>query len=358
MYFFGLFVGLGCLVCVYLGANVSFLVCMSVRRCVNGFLSCILLYPYLIHIRSVFLPVIPYPVCFLSRLSLPPRALGSFFGTGSSLLSLHAVLRRLIYFLFCSCSLGTEYSSRSDTRLPQTELRANIFHETPTALTPPNGPSMPPLRENSLSSFSRHPAIATATNEHDIETQGPTNDDLFSQLPGGKRRKFILVDDPQRGCRVRVKVVLDKVNMDEIPDSYRESNAVYPRTYFPIQMRDQHRVVPAKRFFLDDPETQEDDPDEATLGRTTVPMPSLDGDTNTSIEVPKISRKRHRKELLLNDLGYRMSWSQSRVFSGRMLFLQRSCKCLTLCLRVPAVAGSLGFLGFADDLLNSGRLSK
>jgi hypothetical protein len=34
-----------------------------------------------------------------------------------------------------------------------------------------------------------------------------------------------LVDDPQRGCRVRVKVVLDKVNMDEIPDSYRESNA-------------------------------------------------------------------------------------------------------------------------------------
>jgi hypothetical protein len=43
--------------------------------------------------------------------------------------------------------------------------------------------------------------------------------------------------------------------------------------------------------------------------------------------VPKLSRKKHHKELLLNDLGYRMSWSQSRVFSGRMLFLQRSCKC-------------------------------
>lgn len=64
MYFFGLFAGLGCLVCVYLGANVSFLVCMSVRGCVNGYLSCILLYPYLIRIQSVFLPVIPYPVCF------------------------------------------------------------------------------------------------------------------------------------------------------------------------------------------------------------------------------------------------------------------------------------------------------
>jgi hypothetical protein len=181
---------------------------------------------------------------------------------------------------------------------------------------------MPPLRENTLSTLTRHPTIATAMDDHDIDTQGPTNDELFSQLPEGKRRKFILVDDPQRGCRVRVKVVLDKVNMDEIPDSYRESNAVYPRTYFPIQMRDEHRVVPAKRFFRDDTEHSED----ATVGRTTVPAPSLDADLNTSIEVPKISRKRHHKELLLNDLGYRMSWSQSRVFAGRMLFLQRSCK--------------------------------
>jgi hypothetical protein len=34
---------------------------------------------------------------------------------------------------------------------------------------------------------------------------------------------------------------------------------VYPRTYFPIQMRDENRVVPAKRFFRDDAE-QADDP--------------------------------------------------------------------------------------------------
>jgi hypothetical protein len=187
---------------------------------------------------------------------------------------------------------------------------------------------MPPLiRDNNLSSLSRHPPIATSartvSSDHDIEEQGPTNDDLFSHLPDGKRRKFILVDDAQRGCRVRVKVVLDKVNMDEIPDSYRESNAVYPRTYFPIQMRDENRVVPAKRFFRDDAE-QGDDPEASTVGRTTVPAPSLDADAD--IEVPKLSRRKHRKDLLLNDLGYRMSWSQSRVFAGRMLFLQRSCK--------------------------------
>ncbi|KAJ5575928.1 hypothetical protein N7535_002854, partial [Penicillium sp. DV-2018c] len=232
---------------------------------------------------------------------------------------------------------GTDYPTNHhrnvDTRLPQPsipDLRpAHIFHDMPTALTPggsASGPSMPPLlRDDNLSSLSRHPTIATSahmvSSDHDLEAQGPTNDDLFSHLPDGKRRKFILVDDPQRGCRVRVKVVLDKVNMDEIPDSYRESNAVYPRTYFPIQMRDEHRVVPAKRFFRDDAE-QGDDPEAATVGRTTVPAPSLDGDAD--IEVPKLSRRKHRKDLLLNDLGYRMSWSQSRVFAGRMLFLQRS----------------------------------
>jgi hypothetical protein len=203
---------------------------------------------------------------------------------------------------------------------------------------------MPPLlRDNGISSLSR-PTIATSARmeEHDIDTQGPTNEDLFSQLPEGKRRKFILVDDPHRGCRVRVKVVLDKVNMDEIPDSYRESNAVYPRTYFPIQMRDENRVVPTKRFFRDDTE-QGEDPEAATLGRTTVPAPSLDAELSTDIVVPKLSRKRHHKELLLNDLGYRMSWSQSRVFSGRMLFLQRSCK-----LSQTLLGGQLAFTCYRD----------
>jgi hypothetical protein len=177
-----------------------------------------------------------------------------------------------------------------------------------------------------------------STSATDLDEQGPTNEDLFSHLPDGKRRKFILVDDPQRGCRVRVKVALDRVNMDEIPDSYRESNAVYPRTYFPIQMRDENRVVLGKRFFRDEAEHADvgaDPLSDATLGRTTVPVPSLEVETGnhhggagdgSEVEVPRLSRKKHTKELLLNDLGYRMSWSQSRVFAGRMLFLQRSCE--------------------------------
>lgn len=165
-------------------------------------------------------------------------------------------------------------------------------------------------------------AVAAAGADTDDE-QSPSNEDLFGQLPGGKRRTFILVEDPQRGSRVRVKVGLDKINMDDLPDSYRKLNAVYPRTYFPVQMKDvPGQSTPSKRFVRDDTEMADDEA--STVGRTTVPAPSMDGERD--IEVPKLSRRRHRKEVMLNDLGYRLSWSQSRVFAGRILFLQQSCE--------------------------------
>ncbi|KAJ9196104.1 hypothetical protein DTO021D3_3386 [Paecilomyces variotii] len=215
-----------------------------------------------------------------------------------------------------------------------TDLRTGqIFHGFPmyppsaSASGAPGGPSMPPLQASSMGSFSRHGTIATSSNrreedDNDDDERNPDNAALFGDLPQGKRRKFILVDDSQRGCRVRVKVMLDQVDMNEIPDSYRQSNSVYPRTYFPVQMKSPPgRVVPGKRYFDDDDE-EDDDGSTATVGRTLVPAPSIDGETD--IAVPKLSRSKHNKEILLNDLGYRMSWSQSRVFAGRTLFLQRS----------------------------------
>jgi hypothetical protein len=54
-------------------------------------------------------------------------------------------------------------------------------------------------------------------------------------------------------------------------------------------------------------------------------VPLLDG-SDTKVPIPRTSKIKRNKEVTLNDLGYRMSWSQSRVFSGRTLFLQRSCK--------------------------------
>ncbi len=39
---------------------------------------------------------------------------------------------------------------------------------------------------------------------------------LFGDIPEAKKRKFILVDDPGKGGRVRVRVTLDTVDTDEI----------------------------------------------------------------------------------------------------------------------------------------------
>ncbi|KAL1982225.1 hypothetical protein VTN96DRAFT_1651 [Rasamsonia emersonii] len=236
---------------------------------------------------------------------------------------------------------GAHRSSVVATGPPSTmhgtpDLRTGqVFHGLPVYPPPasasgaPGGPSIPPsLQGSGFDTLGRHSTVATSSKqdgrdiyEEDAGTRDPDNNALFGGLPEGKRRKFILVDDPQRGCRVRVKVMLDQVDMNEIPDSYRLSNAVYPRAYFPVQMKSPPgRVVPGKRYFEDESDGEDDDA--ATVGRTLVPAPSIDGEADTA--VPKLSRSRHQKERILNDLGYRMSWSQSRVFAGRTLFLQRS----------------------------------
>ena len=75
------------------------------------------------------------------------------------------------------------------------------------------------------------------------------------------------------------------------------------------------------RRFVD--EENIEDNGEPTVGRTLVPVPMLDG-AEGEVAVPRIAPSKKEKEELLNDLGYRMSWSQSRVFAGRTMFLQRA----------------------------------
>jgi len=149
-----------------------------------------------------------------------------------------------------------------------------------------------------------------------------SNISLFGDLPDHKRRKFILVDDPHRGARVRVRVMLDQVEMKEIPDSYRKTNSVFPRSYFATQMQSPPSSARGSRFF-DDDNDDANDVSGTRRGRTMVQVPMLDG-TEVEVATPKINRLKRDKEIALNDLGYRMSWSQSRVFAGRTMFLQRA----------------------------------
>ncbi|KAI9812217.1 MAG: hypothetical protein M1832_000486 [Thelocarpon impressellum] len=159
-----------------------------------------------------------------------------------------------------------------------------------------------------------HRAVATSASRSEEK-----NVELFGDLPEAKRRKFILVDDPHRGARVRVRVMLDQVDMGEIPDSYRKANSVYPRSYFPMQTQSPSGSSRGGRF----PEDDDEDEGGPGRGRTTVPVPMMDG-ADAEVQTPRIGRARRRKEVTLNDLGYRMSWSQSRVFAGRTMFLQKS----------------------------------
>jgi hypothetical protein len=178
-----------------------------------------------------------------------------------------------------------------------------------------------PSTDGHLSHVSAHPppshhasaVTAAASKQEDEDTSA-----LFGDLPEAKRRKFILVDDTQRGTRVRVRVMLDQVKMAEMPDSYRKSNSVYPRSWFPTEMQSPPPSPRRGRW-------PEDAEDSETTVQTLVPVPVIDG-SETKLAVPRMTRTKRNKEVMLNDLGYRMSWSQSRVFSGRTLFLQRSRK--------------------------------
>lgn len=145
---------------------------------------------------------------------------------------------------------------------------------------------------------------------------------LFGDVPESKRRKFILVDDNQRGTRVRVRVMLDQVKMDDMPDAHLRINAVYPRSYFPRQMRSPPGS-PGARGNWDDEDDAGDDEGQPlpAQGRSLVPVSLMDG-SEAKLPVPRMTKSRRNKEVALNELGYRMSWGQARTFNGMHTLFQ------------------------------------
>lgn len=155
---------------------------------------------------------------------------------------------------------------------------------------------------------------------------------LFPNIPEAKKRKFILVDDNMRGSRLRVRVTLDGVDTNEIPDSFRKGASVFPRSYFPREMQSPPPSATGSQFFSGD---LSDDGIQETEGRVpgrrgipksasqAVRVTMGEGGTG-EVAVPRMRKTRRGKEVKLNDLAYRMAWLQSRVFAGRTVFLQRA----------------------------------
>lgn len=191
---------------------------------------------------------------------------------------------------------------------------------------PPNpsvgGASMAPsIHDASRPHHQSHPISARSKEEEEDRLS------LFGDIPEAKKRKFILVDDPGKGGRVRVRVTLDTVDIKEIPDSFRKSNSVYPRSWFPMQMQSPPPSAHGSKFFEGD---DADDDDIAAggrprRGRTMVSVPLADGG-EAEVACPRMRKSVRSKEVKLNDLGYRMTWHQSRVFADKTVFLQKACK--------------------------------
>ncbi|KAI4132706.1 MAG: hypothetical protein LQ338_000535 [Usnochroma carphineum] len=228
--------------------------------------------------------------------------------------------------------------------------------------------SIPPSLHDGIDGpLSTHPNAHPANSSSAIaasapttaKLEGPSHDDskehhapstastsIYGDLPEAKRRKFIVVDDLDRNNqKVRVRATLDNVDMSEIPDSYRKANSVYPRSYYPIQLQSpKRRASRGNRFFQDDEEGggnrhgEGRSEDETVMGRTVVPVAMLEGNEG-EVAVPKIGRAKRRRDELVNDLGYRMTWEQSRVFAGRTMFLQRALDTYRNKMRTTITAG-------------------
>lgn len=54
-----------------------------------------------------------------------------------------------------------------------------------------------------------------------------------------------------------------------------------------------------------------------------VAVPLADGG-EAELGVPRMRKSVRSKEVKLNDLGYRMTWHQSRVFADKTVFLQKA----------------------------------
>lgn len=190
---------------------------------------------------------------------------------------------------------------------------------------PPNGgaSSAPSNGHDGMASTSVHNSNPlTASAQKDKEEEDKKS--LFGDIPEAKKRKFILVDDTLRGSRVRVRVTLDTVDIKEIPDSYRKSNSVYPRSWFPLQMQSPPPSASGSRFFMDDDPDDSDENGRTRRSKTMVTVPMVDGEGE--VATPRMRKSQRDKEVKLNELGYRMTWHQSRVFAGRIVFLQRARK--------------------------------
>ncbi|KAH8908077.1 hypothetical protein BR93DRAFT_593260 [Coniochaeta sp. PMI_546] len=194
--------------------------------------------------------------------------------------------------------------------------------------------------------YNRATPTASGHEQRRASTASINASDARNDIPGlfppqdllAKNRKFILVQDPERldkDAKVRIRVTLNGVDTREIPDSFRKSASVFERSYFPREMQSPPPSPTGSTFFANDlGSAPDDDGGVQTDGRglassrrdrlvvmVKVPLPNGD---ETELPVPRTKKAFREKEVRINDLGYRLSWLQSRTFHQRKTYLQKA----------------------------------
>jgi len=234
---------------------------------------------------------------------------------------------------------------------------SNVFQGLPAYPTPPNpyGSSMLPHLHTGIdgppahSTVSVSMALPTKTEDPSPSPEiKPEHASLFGKLPDGKQRKFFTVEDPDRSNhKVRVKMALHECPIEQVPDSYRRTNSVYPRSWYPVQMQLSPSSRGSRGRFLESRDetsaasaTTEEDATNPDLYTPTIQIQvPLSSDHEASLPVPGLSRKARRKEEQINEMGYRISWGASRTFANRIMFLQHSIDVYRSKVRDGVVAG-------------------
>ncbi|KAG4301296.1 hypothetical protein PCANB_002416 [Pneumocystis canis] len=118
----------------------------------------------------------------------------------------------------------------------------------------------------------------THSTSHDITKKiGKSNDVSF------KKPKYILLDDIKRGTRVRVRVNLDEVDLEEIPDAFRRDHCVFPHRFISIHASYKEREMEHE-----------------------------------------LQTEEAKKEQMINEIGWKLAWLNMRLFANRPSFLQRA----------------------------------
>ncbi|KAK3676918.1 hypothetical protein LTR78_003122 [Recurvomyces mirabilis] len=193
----------------------------------------------------------------------------------------------------------------ADLQSPTSARYAQSFYPEYPAPPGPGASSMPSLHD-AMDPMHRHAgSLTTAASASSMKDEAEDSKRaLFGDVPESKRRKFILVEDPQRDTRVRVRVMLDQVKMDDMPDQHLRINSVYPRSYFPRQMRSPPGTPHQSRRWDDEDDLEEGVSGTApTIGKSMVPVNLMDG-SEAKLPVPRMTKSKRVKEVALNELGY------------------------------------------------------